>query len=412
MNLTLSNLTLSNLTLDAASPLFKNSQAAIDAALKKFAPLNDALLTQLSQGQDLQKKLAAVKDKYSTIAVVGIGGSSLGVQVLEDYFAKTNFIFFDNVDAFQFEHQMMALKDLKKTLWLFISKSGETIETLVALELIHQFYFEKSLNLVDQTIVITENKSNSLYNWAVKNKVLTFEVPLVVGGRYSVLSHVGLVPAILMNLDISAFEKGARSALASKKQISEFVAEVLQSYQRKESITVLWSYSSRLKKFGFWWQQLWAESLGKKVNLRGGPAPAASTPLPLIGATDQHSVLQQVAEGVRDKFVVFLRSGASEQGEFKIKQPIFESSAVLKSQTMGALLSAEAEATRISLDTLKVSNLTLKIDQHNEETLGYLFMFFQLAVLAIGQALEINPVDQPGVEHGKILCKQILAERV
>ena len=406
------NLTLSNLTLDAADPLLKNSQAAVESTLKKFAPLNDALLAQLSHGSELRKKLADVKDKYSTIAVVGIGGSSLGVQVLEDYFAKNNFIFFDNVDAFQFENQLASLKDLKKTLWLFISKSGETIETLVALELIHQFYSEKSLNLVEQTIVITENKSNSLYNWALKNKVLTFEVPLAVGGRYSVLSHVGLVPAVLMNLDVSAFEKGARSALASKKQISEFVGEVLQSYQRKESITILWSYSSRLKKFGFWWQQLWAESLGKKVNIHGAPAPAASTPLPLIGATDQHSVLQQVAEGVRDKFVVFLRSGASEGGAFKIKHPIFESSAPLISQTMGALLSAEAEATRMSLDALNVSNVTLKIDHHNEETLGFLFMFFQVSVLAIGYFLEINPVDQPGVEHGKKICKQILAERV
>lgn len=156
------NLTLSNLTLDAADPLLKNSQAAVESTLKKFAPLNDALLAQLSHGSELRKKLADVKDKYSTIAVVGIGGSSLGVQVLEDYFAKNNFIFFDNVDAFQFENQLASLKDLKKTLWLFISKSGETIETLVALELIHQFYSEKSLNLVEQTIVITENKSNSL----------------------------------------------------------------------------------------------------------------------------------------------------------------------------------------------------------------------------------------------------------
>jgi glucose-6-phosphate isomerase len=406
------HLNLSNLTLDTTDLIFKKSQAAVESALKKFAPLNDALLTQLSQGSALQAKLDKVKLKYSTIAVVGIGGSSLGVQVLAEYFAKDNFIFFDNVDAFHFEHQMATVKDLKKTLWLFISKSGETIESLVALELIHQFYAENSLSLSEQTIVITENKSNSLYNWAVKNKVTTFEVPLSVGGRYSILSHVGLVPAVLMNLDISAFEKGARSAISSQKQLVEFVGEVALSYQRKESITILWSYSSRLKKFGFWWQQLWAESLGKKSNIHGGPAPAASTPLPLIGATDQHSVLQQVAEGVRDKYVVFLRSGASESGELKIKHPIFESTNLLKSQTMGALLSAEAEATRISLDSVNVSNMTMKVDHHNEETLGYLFMFFQISVLALGQFLEINPVDQPGVEHGKKLCKQILAERI
>ncbi len=389
----------------------QKSLRAVEMALKNHAQLAQALLAGFSQSRDIQQKLEKFKSQFTKFVVVGIGGSSLGIQVLQEYFAKKDFIFIDNVDAYEFDFQLSQLTDYKKTLWLFVSKSGETIETLSTLELIHQFYSEKGLNLGLNSIVITENKESSLNEWAQKNAVLSFEIPLVVGGRYSILSPVGLVPAALMNLDLSALEKGARSAMAQPQLIAQFVAEVLKSFDRKEYITVLWSYSSRLKKFGFWWQQLWAESLGKKLNLKGEAARRASTPLPLIGATDQHSVLQQIAEGSKDKFVIFLRSQMAESGQQQIKSPIFKTSSDLKSKTLGHLLRAEADATQMSLDVLKVSNLTLKSDHHDEENLGFLFMFFQIAVLAIGHELEINPVDQPGVEHGKKLCNQLLADR-
>lgn len=389
----------------------QKSLRAVEMALKNHAQLAQALLAGFSQSRDIQQKLEKFKSQFTKFVVVGIGGSSLGIQVLQEYFAKKDFIFIDNVDAYEFDFQLSQLTDYKKTLWLFVSKSGETIETLSTLELIHQFYSEKGLNLGLNSIVITENKESSLNEWAQKNAVLSFEIPMVVGGRYSILSPVGLVPAALMNLDLSALEKGARSAMAQPQLIAQFVAEVLKSFDRKEYITVLWSYSSRLKKFGFWWQQLWAESLGKKLNLKGEAARRASTPLPLIGATDQHSVLQQIAEGSKDKFVIFLRSQMAESGQQQIKSPIFKTSSDLKSKTLGHLLRAEADATQMSLDVLKVSNLTLKSDHHDEENLGFLFMFFQIAVLAIGHELEINPVDQPGVEHGKKLCNQLLADR-
>ena len=406
------NFEIANTSITDHDAFLQKSLIAVDAAFKNFAPLNESLLLSLSDHSLMTKKLQNLKNRFSTTVVVGIGGSSLGIQVLQDFFAIKNFIFIDNVDALEFSHQLAELSDLTKTLWLFISKSGETIETLASLELISQYYQEKAIPLTPNTIVITENKSSTLFKWAQKHDVLQFEIPLIVGGRFSILSSVGLVPASLMGLDLSAFEKGARTALASKSELVQFVAEVLNSFERNEFITILWSYSSRFKKFGFWWQQLWAESLGKKVNLTGGAASRASTPIPLVGATDQHSVLQQIAEGAKDKFVVFLRSEMAESGNMVIKNPQFEVCADLRSKSLGHLLCAEADATQMSFDALKISHVTLKVAQHNEETLGFLFMFFQLAVLALGEALEINPVNQPGVEHGKILCKQILADRV
>lgn len=405
------NFEIANSTVASNETLIQKSHFAVEAALKKHAKLIDALLQSLQDHHSVTKKLQKYKSGFTSTVVVGIGGSSLGIQVLQEYFAAKDFIFIDNVDALEFSHQLTELKDLSKTLWLFVSKSGETIETLASLELISQHYEENGLSLALNSIVITEDKSSSLSMWAKKNSVMQFTIPVIIGGRYSVLSPVGLVPAALMGLDVSAFEKGARSALASSNSLAVFVAEILQSFQRHEFITVLWSYSSRLKKFGFWWQQLWAESLGKKLSFNGGPAARVSTPMPLIGATDQHSVLQQVAEGAKDKFVIFLRNQMAESGKMVIKNPQFEICADLKSKTLGHLLGAEADATELSFDVLKISHLTLKTSAHDEETLGFLFMFFQTAVLALGEALEINSVDQPGVEHGKKLCKQILADR-
>lgn len=405
------NFEIANTSVANNEALVQKSLRAVETALKTHAKLTDALLQSLNDNPSITKKLQNYKNKFTTTVVVGIGGSSLGVQVLQEYFAAKNFVFMDNVDALEFSYQLAELHDLSKTLWLFVSKSGETIETLASLEFISQHYQEQGIPLAPNSIVITEEKTSSLSQWAQKNDVLQFTIPVVVGGRYSVLSPVGLVPAALMGLDLSAFEKGARSALVSSKSIALFVAEILQSFEREEYITVLWSYSSRLKKFGFWWQQLWAESLGKKLSLKGGPAARVSTPMPLVGATDQHSVLQQVAEGAKDKFVIFLRNAAAESGKVVIKSPQFEVCSDLKSKSLGHLLAAEADATEMSFDALKISHMTLKTAAHNEETLGFLFMFFQTAVLAIGQALEINSVDQPGVEHGKKLCKQILADR-
>jgi glucose-6-phosphate isomerase len=383
---------------------------SVSKILGQSNSLLESLFEQMDQATIVLKPLDAMKAKYKIFAVVGIGGSSLGIQVMTQYFSKDHFTFFDNVDAAEFESQIKKIGPLANVGWLFISKSGETIETLATLEFIDQIYAEEKLDLALQSIVITEKKTSALSDWAHSRKVNQFEIPLAVGGRYSALSNVGLVPAYLMGLDIKALASGARRALESQESISSFVAEILSSFERQEWITVLWSYSSRLKNFGLWWQQLWAESLAKKLDLEKKPAPRVSTPMPLIGATDQHSVLQQVYDGYRDKFVLFLRVSQAEAGTLTLKKAQSEPTQVLRGRTLGDLLQAEAIATQQSLTEVGVSNLTLQIDQFNEESLGFLVMFMQISVLALGKALNLNPLNQPGVEHGKVLCKKILNE--
>jgi glucose-6-phosphate isomerase len=395
----------------SSGPSF-NARAA--SAVKKIlatrpAGLN-ALSSELQKYSQLDENLQLFRKNHRRFFVVGIGGSSLGVQVLADVFQVQNFEFIDNVDAAHFENILNNLQEPEKVGWLIISKSGNTIETLAALDFIHQYLNQKAIDISKHSIVITEKKESDLYNWSQRQKTLYYEVPVSVGGRFSVLSSVGLVPAVLMGLDIAQIAKGAEQAYENETALTSLTAEVLKSFARDEWVTVLWSYSSRLKSFGFWWQQLWAESLAKKVDLQGRPAPRASTPLPLVGATDQHSALQQVMEGAHDKLVCFLRVGDAEAGQIKLQKSTLNETSLLQGRDLGALLKAEAEAIQQALTETGISNLSLQIENLNAENLGYLIMFFQLLVIAMGESLGINTFNQPGVELGKIKAKAILAQ--
>lgn len=357
----------------------------------------------------LPEKLKQFKDQHTRFVVVGIGGSSLGIQVLAEIKQATNFQFIDNVDAYHFEQLFEKMSEPEKVGWLFISKSGGTIETLTALEFIEQQLNEKNISLAQHSLVITEKKDSDLYRWSQQKQVLFFEMPVSVGGRFSVLTEVGLIPAWLMGFDMPALRAGALEAYQSSEALARVTAETLKSWQRGEWITVLWSYSSRLKSFGLWWQQLWAESLAKKNDLKGHAAARVSTPLPLVGATDQHSVLQQVMEGARDKLVVFLRVQEAEAGMSLLKKSQMRETSLLEGRPMGTLLRAEAEAIQQALSEVEVSNISLQVPDVRDKSVGYLFMFFQLWVMCLGEAIQINTFDQPGVELGKVKTKKILS---
>lgn len=365
---------------------------------------------ELEYYSNQQELLKDFRSRHKHYVLVGIGGSSLGVQVLADVFQIKNFDFLDNVDATHFERVLQNLPGLQEVGWIFTSKSGGTIETLAALEFISQYLQDKSVPLREHCIVITEKKESDLYDWSEAHKTLFFEVPKSVGGRYSVLSCVGLVPAALMGLDLRRFQSGALKAYQDKDSLITLTAATLQSFQNQEWITVLWSYSTRLKSFGFWWQQLWAESLAKKVDRQQKSAARVSTPLPLVGATDQHSTLQQVMEGAHDKFVIFLRTEDAEKGKMTLKKSSLKETSLLQNRSLGALLKAEAEAIQQALSQVGVSNLSIQTSAIDEQMLGQLFMFFQLLVIAIAEALDINAFDQPGVELGKVMAKNILKE--
>ncbi|UYL09058.1 glucose-6-phosphate isomerase [Bdellovibrio sp. SKB1291214] len=385
--------------------LIQECQSSLKLFLQRKEIGFPQLVERINLWQQSHKTGADFAAKFKKLVIVGLGGSSLGTRVIREVFNAHNVFFVDNVDALVFETLIDELGDLKDVAWAFISKSGTTIESLCALELLDQVYKDEGLHLPTNSIVISETKSSSLTEWARKHNVPECEIPLDIGGRFSVLSPVGMFPAAFMGLDLEKFRVGAKRALLDTATVTQTMAQVIQSYGRDEWITLLWSYSSRMKDFGGWFAQLWAESLGKPVTRAGTPAPRVSTPIAAIGASDQHSILQQVMEGTKDKFVIFQRVEEAEGGSLKIKTAQFKETMDLQGRTMGELLKAEALATQEALVANGVSTMTLKTKTLDEETLGYLFMFWQLVVAGLGEYLKIDAFNQPGVEAGKVLAK-------
>jgi len=381
-------------------------------AYKKFLQRSEIGFSKLPERRELwiqAERLGSAKaEEFKNLVIVGLGGSSLGTRVVQEVFHAANIFFVDNVDAVEFENLLVDLKNLEQVCWAFVSKTGTTIETLCALEIVDDVYRDKGLNLAKNSVVISENKESSLTQWARAHQVPELEVPLDVGGRFSVLTAVGMMPAAFLGANIQAIREGAVRALRDEENVVQLMAQFTQSFARGEWISLMWSYNSRMKNFGLWFQQLWAESLGKAVTREGKIAPRVSTPMAAVGASDQHSILQQVMEGAKDKFVFFQRFGDSEGGTLKVKKAQFPETQDLQNRTMGALLGIEAQSTQEALNHNGVSTMTLQYEKLDAETLGYQFMLWELVVAGLGEVLAINAFDQPGVELGKVLAKKKL----
>lgn len=386
-------------------------------ALKKFRAREDIGFPHLPERKQLWDQAGQrgreLSRKFEKMIVLGIGGSSMGGRVLKEVLepaGQNRLDFWDNVDGVEFERNWSQLGDLAKICWVVISKSGSTIETLALTDLVVQAYQEeKSLKLSDHFNVVSEQTDNTLTTWAKEHSIPIFELPKDVGGRFSVLTPVGVLPAAFVGADEGLMRQGAGEALSADAELIEFTAQYLDSFDREEWISLFWYYNSSLRWFGAWVQQLWAESLGKKVDRNNSQAPRVSTPLSCIGASDQHSILQQVMEGHKDKFVCFLRVKSSEQKGAVLRQTQFPSKQkLLEGKPLGQLLAAEAEATYQALSESGVSAMVTEIETLEAKDICYLFMFFQMVTAVLGEALDIDAFDQPGVELGKRLARSIL----
>ncbi len=385
----------------------QNKLAASLAALKTRP---EAGFLRLPFEAEAWKKCQQDVKKYRNFkkfVVVGLGGSSLGAKMLAEVFRADHFIFVDNLDVEFLKHLFTQIQ-LRSTLFIFISKTGNTIETSAFLEILIPKLNKAKISIEKNIIVVTESRENNLFQFAKQFGVQSFDVPEDVGGRYSIFTSVGLVPAGLMGLNLSKLRAGALKAAADETEILRVASTILRSFEDEKWVTVMWGYSSTLNYFGRWWIQLWAESLAKLKTRHGLKAPRVSTPVYLQGVTDQHSVLQQIVEGAKDKFIIFLRSESCEANRFKLKNPRFSSTQILKNKSLGDLMKAEAEGTAMYLDQQKIPNLTIKVRQLDEKNLGYLIYLFEIVVSTIGEYLDINAFDQPGVEGGKAITKKLL----
>ena len=360
--------------------------------------------------QKIKEFYAKSADKYTDIVVCGIGGSALGLAAIENALPKKNapnLHILDNSDP-DLIFSCVQKINVAKTLFIIISKSGETSET-VSQYLYFSNLLKKELKITDaelkKNIVIITGKSGFLRDEVIKHKLTHFSVPENIGGRFSVLTAVGLLPAIFMKINIDELIAGAQKMVKlftdtnPKKNLPFQFA--LSCYLSDEPIHAFMPYSSRLKQLGAWYTQLLAESTGKEGQ--------GYTVISAVGATDQHSQLQLFSDGPEDKLVIFVKVEKFENNvSITSSKNLSENNKIFENKTFQDLIHAELEGTQKSLQEKKVSNMTLHISEINENTLGQLFLFLQGSTAFIGEMLGINTFDQPGVERSKVITKEIL----
>ena len=294
-----------------------------------------------------------------------------------------------------------------------ISKSGGTAETM-AQYLVVRAWLERALGqaAMRHLVFTTDPARGALREIAIQDGIPALEVPSEVGGRFSVLSPVGLLPAALVGIDVQGLLAGARAALrrAQAGELRQNPAALYAALQWAADtrlgarIHVMMPYTDRLREFAEWYRQLWAESLGKAVSRAGAVVNAGPTPVGAVGPTDQHSQVQLFMEGPFDKTITFVTVAApAEDVEIPAGERLPDDLAYLPGHTLGELLQAEYRATAAALARMGRMSVTIELPALNAETMGELIMFYQLATGYAGAWYGVNPFDQPGVELGKRL---------
>ena len=296
-----------------------------------------------------------------------------------------------------------------------ITKSGSTSETLTQMLIVIDRFKAKRIDYTKH-MIITTTEGNALWNWAVGVGIPVLNIPKGVGGRYSVLSAVGLLPAKVMGLDIRALLSGAKlsrdnSFRNDNSNIAYTCAYINFSYL-KSGLTslVTMPYSDRLALLPDFFAQLWAESLGKKVNREGKVVYAGQTPIKTIGVTDQHSQLQLYSEGIKDKLIMFFRVEKSQYDE-KVETTL-PFTTHLTGVTLNSLLDYEYNATAYSLTSLDRPNYTIALDAIDEKSIGELIFMLEMMTAFMGEMMDVDAFDQPGVELSKIYTKAMLGMKI
>jgi glucose-6-phosphate isomerase len=348
--------------------------------------------------------------------VLGIGGSALGPAALDAALNRPNsgkrLVVLDNIDP-DFIRDSLDAISAKETIVNVIAKSGVTAETMATFAVVRQWMNDAlgDAKARERFVVTTDPVKGDLLAIAHQERYRAFVIPSNVGGRFSVLTPVGTLPAALMGFDVEAMMNGARKAGAQAHNpffenpalVAAFIQFVLER-ERAKKILVLFPYSQPLWKFAFWLKQLWGESLGKKLNRRGREVYFGQTPTAALGVTDQHSQLQLFIEGPNDKSFLFW-----DVKEFRQALPIehpfaqFDSMGYLEHKTVADLFRAEKQATEIALTEAGRPNATITIGRIDAEAMGALIMFSEYFTAYAGEFYDVDAFDQPGVEYGKKL---------
>ena len=341
-----------------------------------------------------------VKKNFNQVFWIGIGGSSLGPIAMHEFFGSTEsalkIVFCESPDREDILRKLKSVTHLEKVHFVIVSKSGSTIETLAVADFFSQQLKAKGLKLERQATIISETRDNPLSTWARSKNVPLLEIPLNVGGRFSVLTPVGLLLLELMGKSSSQCMLGAQEMLKQPEAVRTMTSAVLESWSQEKWVTQCWNYGESLYFLGLWLQQLWAESLAKK----GGPR--VSTPMVCRGPQDQHSLLQQVIDGTQDKWILFFN--VMPPREHQLTDPTF----LPKSASLTQIIQDEQESLQECFADFKIPFLHYEMTTRDEKSLGAYFMFWMMVVASLGHQLQISTFDQPGVE----LSKQFLRKRL
>ena len=352
---------------------------------------------------------------FEQIVVIGVGGSSLGIKAINSILRPLTpeakeMIFFENSDPITISENLLKV-DKDRACFFIISKSGSTIETTSIFKtIIHHFNLDLDADDSSRIFAITD-KGSSLSTFAKHYKLQEFNIPDNVGGRFSVLSAVGVVPLAIAGYNVEAILYGAQDFVSSFFNAQEEhllqKANFFYENSKVQNINVVFSYSDVLDNFTKWYVQLWGESLGK-LNKDG--SRVGFTPIGLIGSVDQHSFLQLIIEGPMDKTVTFIKID-----DFKndLKVPDItlvgiEKTDFINSKSFNTLINAQCDATMQSVIDSGISTDLITLDSLSEENIGAMIIYFELLTSLVGSMLGVNTYNQPGVELGKqILYKNL-----
>lgn len=370
-----------------------------------------------SKHDDIDGLLAlaeTIRRRFNHVVVVGAGGSGLSAKALLTFSPclAPSFDFLDNIDPDMFA-QLLARIDTASTCFIIISKSGTTVETLAQAYALVDYMKQQHgrSSIAAQFIILTEQEQvagqNPMRELAAEYDMRILDFPADIGGRFSILTNVGLLPAAIAGIDIRGLREGAQSvvdALDKADSPAEFAPAIGAAmqygfYQRSRNISVMLPYSERLAGFSFWYRQGWAESLGKDGK--------GSTPIRAVGTTDQHSQLQLYLNGPKDKLfhlITIKRDGTGPE----IHTPPREDLHYMQGKTLGDIMAAQQRATFETLVRNRCPVRLFELDQLTEREFGALIMHFTLEILFMSFLLEVNPFDQPAVEESKELARQYL----
>ncbi|MFW6050836.1 MAG: glucose-6-phosphate isomerase [Myxococcota bacterium] len=430
----------------AMAPGVGEGRGLTDAQLDEAAPAVEAavdgLLTRVRDGElgffhlprdrrpleAVDRWVAGLDPAIEDVLVLGIGGSSLGARAIHQALGgppelaraapgRRRLHFPDNSDPWQLVALLEHLAP-ERTLAVVTSKSGGTVET-AAQYLVVREWLAKDLGADTarkHLVLVTDPEKGPLRDLARGEHIDAFDIPPNVGGRFSVLTPVGLLPARLAGVDARGLLDGAaavaeaceRRALRENPAALLAALHVLHHRRFGHAIHVLMPYADALRPFAAWFVQLWAESLGKRHDRAGAQVENGPTPLPAVGATDQHAQVQLFMEGPRDKLVTFV---AVDEPAHDLPIPTSTGPfAYLGGHTLGGLLDAERRGTTLALAEDGRPSLTVHLPRVDARTLGALFFLYEAATALAGELYDVNAFDQPGVELGKRLASGLLGK--